>query len=141
MSVRGECGFMKLIKYNKGWRSLECLFTSQISYRHRYCTYLQYSCPQHVLPPTNQHFRPRHGRARQLFLAPVSARSSVIRACVHMRVTLLFCSANTCNSPPGSTCMHACRHTYIYTYMYIGARDFPSTYTDTMQALDKCIYG
>ena len=28
MSVRGECGFMKLIESNKGWRSLECLFTS-----------------------------------------------------------------------------------------------------------------
>jgi hypothetical protein len=28
MSVRGECGFIKLMKQNKGWRSLECLFTS-----------------------------------------------------------------------------------------------------------------
>jgi hypothetical protein len=26
--TEGECGFMKLMKSNKGWRSLECLFTS-----------------------------------------------------------------------------------------------------------------
>jgi hypothetical protein len=28
MSVRGEHGFVKLMKKNKAWRSLECIFTS-----------------------------------------------------------------------------------------------------------------
>jgi hypothetical protein len=28
---------------NKGWRSLECLFTSEISYRHRYWTHTYYA--------------------------------------------------------------------------------------------------
>jgi hypothetical protein len=28
MSVRGEYGFMRVMKKNKVWRSLECLFTS-----------------------------------------------------------------------------------------------------------------
>ena len=42
MSVRGEYRFMKFMEKNKGWCSLECLFTSQISYRHRYCAYTYY---------------------------------------------------------------------------------------------------
>ncbi len=42
MAVRGEPMSMKLMKQNKGWRTLGRLFASEISYRHRYYTYLYY---------------------------------------------------------------------------------------------------
>jgi hypothetical protein len=101
---------------------------------------------EHARISANMSYRPRISIFGQgmgelgNFFSLLFPRAHPSHVLLHMCVTLPSWSANT-YAPQGSTYMHACRHTYIYTCMYIGARDLPYTYTDTMHALNMCIHG